>query len=109
MKKYQEKKLGPMANFLLPSLKLRQRELQREVEDTLLEKFGGFTVTSGAISGYWLDEHGDPMYGEHQEYKVAVRERADELKSYLAELCRKLDEDCIYLEVGDSAYFISAE
>jgi hypothetical protein len=105
--KYREKKLGPMANFLLPSLKLRQRELQREVEDTLLEKYGGFTVTAGSISGYWLDENGDPVYGEHQEYKVAVRDRAEELKAYLAELAGKLGEDCIYLEVGDEAMFIS--
>lgn len=104
---YREKKLGPMANFLLPSLKLKERDLHRELEDTLLQKYGGYTVTSGTISGYWLDDRGDPVYGEHLEYKVAVCDRADELKAYLAHLAAKLGEQYIYLEVGDEAMFIS--
>ncbi len=103
-----EKKLGAMANFLLPSLKLRERKLHKEVENFLLEEFDGFTVTSGMISGYWKDAEGNPTYGEHNEYKVAIREKAETLKSYLARLAFELDEECIYLEVGRESSFIYA-
>ena len=95
-----------MANFLLPSLKLKKLKLQADLEETLLGKFGGFTVTAGMISGYWIDEQGKSLYGEHQEYKVAIGAQEEELKTYLADLAKKLDEECIYLEVGGETFLI---
>jgi hypothetical protein len=101
---------GPIAAFLLPSLKLKQRSLEEKVHEFLLEEFGGYTATAGNIYGYWKDESGNVDYGEHKEYKVALLDdtRLPALERFLADIGTEMNEKCIYLEAGKEARFVNA-
>jgi hypothetical protein len=110
-----EERVGTVAAFLAPSLKLKERSvsgmpLEEKIHRFLLRRFGGYTATAGNIFGYWKDEHGNASYGEHKEYKVALVDdrRITILKSFLAEIAAEMEERCIYLESGKEALFIYA-
>ena len=101
---------GPIAAFLLPSLKLKHRSLEEKVHHFLLEEFGGYTATAGNIYGYWKDDNGGVDYGEHKEYKVALLDdtRLPALERFLADIAAEMDEKTIYLEAGKEARFVDA-
>lgn len=105
-----EQPLGKNVRFLLPSLKLKEPcpgggTIEQSVHAYLVEHFGGYTVTSGTVSGYWREEDGSQSYGEHREFTVALpNDRGlPELKNFLALTARRLCESCLYLEVAGSA------
>jgi hypothetical protein len=108
--------LGRMAVFLLPSLKLKQREkLGRTYEEIvhqfLMKHFGGYTASAGNIFGFWRNEaSGREWYGEHREYKVSFRgrDRVAMLQRFLARLAEDLGEESIYLEYGEDAWLVYA-
>lgn len=102
-----------MAVFLVPSLKLKQRDRSGQTDEEkihryLLERFGGYRAAAGNIFGYWKDDAGKESYGEHKEYKVALLDdnRLPQLKQFLSRVCREIGEECIYLETGKEAFFI---
>lgn len=106
--------LGRMAVFLLPSLKLKQRQkLGRTYEEIvhqfLMKHFGGYTASAGNIFGFWRDAaSGREWYGEHREYKVSFRgrDRVAMLQQFLARLAADLGEESIYLEYGEDAWLV---
>jgi hypothetical protein len=112
-----EKPLGKNVRFLLPSLKLKEPcpgggTIEQSVHAYLVEHFGGYTVTSGTVSGYWREEDGSQSYGEHREFTVALpNDRGlPELKRFLALTGRRLCESCLYVEVAGAALLLySAE
>ena len=110
-----EEDRGTIAAFLTPSLKLKDRAasglpLEEKIHSFLLERFEGYTASAGNIFGYWKDENGEVSYGEHKEYKVALKndEHIDVLKGFLAEVAEDMGETCIYLESGKEATFVYA-
>jgi hypothetical protein len=111
------KSLGKNVRFLLPSLKLKEPcpgggTIEQSVHAYLVEHFGGYTVTSGTVSGYWREEDGSQSYGEHREFTVALHDDRGlpELKRFLALTGRRLCESCLYVEVAGSAELLySAE
>ena len=105
-----EKPLGKNVRFLLPSLKLKEPcpgggTIEHSVHAYLVQNFGGYTVTSGTVSGYWREEDGSQSYGEHREFTVALPDDAGlpALKHFLALTGRRLCESCLYVEVAGSA------
>ena len=106
---------GRIAAFLVPSLKLKDRAasglaLEEKIHRFLLRRFGGYTATAGNIFGYWQDDQGQVSYGEHKEYKVALKDdrRIHILRRFLAEVAAEMHEKCIYLEAGKEASFVYA-
>lgn len=112
-----EQPLGKNVRFLLPSLKLKEPcpgggTIEQSVHAYLVEHFGGYTVTSGTVSGYWREDDGSQSYGEHREFTVALPNDCGlpELKRFLALTARRLCEACLYVEVaGSAALLYSAE
>jgi hypothetical protein len=106
---------GKIAAFLVPSLKLKQRSasgpaLEEKIHRFLLRRFDGYTATAGNIFGFWKDERGKVSYGEHKEYKVALKDekRIAILKRFLAKIASEMGEECIYLESGKEVVFVYA-
>jgi len=99
--------LGEAAVFLLPSLKLKKRvggaPVEEKVHRFLLETFGGYTAAAGNIFGYWVDQQGKQSYGEHRQFLVAVdgEENTMRLTKFLAEIGRELEEESIFLQLGN--------
>src|SRR5579875_141948 len=114
---HHEKPLGKNVRFLLPSLKLKEPcpgggTIEESVHVYLVEHFGGYTVTSGTVSGYWREEDGTQSYGEHREFTVALPDDRElpALKRFLALTGRRLCESCLYVEVAGFALLLySAE
>ena len=111
-----EQKMGKVVRFLLPSLKLKQagqrgRTIEEDVHLFLIETFSGYTAASGNLFGYWKNEAGQDSYGEHREFTVAAidEKKLDELKQFLSTLSARLDEECLYLEVGGQASLLYAQ
>ena len=110
---FRERRLGPAAIFLLPSLKLKgssQAGVSNEarLHTFLMDHFGGYTAQAGNIFGYWRSEAGADSYGEHRQFSVAFSDdtKAGVLKAFLATLACDLDEECIYLLVGNEIFLI---
>lgn len=107
---YFEKPLGKNVRFLLPSLKLKQPcsnniTVEQSVHDFLMTNFGGYTATAANLFGYWAEENGAFSYGEHREFTVALtgEEGLTELKQFLGDTTRTLQEKCLYVEVAGVA------
>lgn len=110
-----EQKMGRVIRFLLPSLKLKKagqrgRTIEEDVHAFLIETFSGYTATSGNLFGYWKNEAGQDSYGEHREFTIATDEdtRLADLKQFLSSLSARLEEECLYVEVGGEASLIYA-
>ncbi len=110
---YHETPLGKNVRFLLPSLKLKQPTangdtIEQCVHLFLMEHFGGYTATSANLFGYWKEEHGELSYGEHREFVVALPndKGLPELKAFLSQTARTLDEKCLYVEVAGVAVLL---
>ncbi|HEX4154658.1 MAG TPA: hypothetical protein VHY48_03510 [Acidobacteriaceae bacterium] len=113
---YREQPLGKNVRFLLPSLKLKEPcagggTIEESVHHYLVENFGGYTVGSATVSGYWREEDGTHSYGEHREFTVALpNDRGlDELKRFLGQTARRLCESCLYVEVAGCAVLLYSE
>lgn len=113
---YFEKPLGKNVRFLLPSLKLKQPcaggiTVEQSVHEFLMMHFGGYTATAANLFGYWKEEDGVFSYGEHREFTVALtgENGLTELKQFLGNTARTLDEKCLYIEVAGSASLLYGE
>src|SRR5947209_1339942 len=111
----EEKALGRLVCFLLPSLKLKNRgpdqvAIEERVHHFLVDSFGGYTAAAGNIFGYWKDRSGRDSYGEHREFPVSMTDdrQLPELKRFLADIARDLDEECIWLQEGQNTRLIYA-
>jgi hypothetical protein len=110
---YRKVSLGRMAVFLLPSLKLKARgqdgvPVEQRVHDFLIANFAGYTVETGNILGFWRDDGGQELYGEHRLFRVAFtsEDRVPELEAFLARVASEIGEQSIYLETGEDAWLI---
>jgi hypothetical protein len=113
---YKKESLGRMAEFLLPSLKLKSRGangemLEEKLHKFLLANFSAYTAQAGNIFGYWKDAHGHDHYGEHKLYKVSFEgvDRIPLLESFLGEMSAEMQEECVYFETGEDAWLIYPE
>jgi hypothetical protein len=108
--------MGPVAAMLLPIEKLklpspRGVAFEREIHEFLSTNLNGYTVASGNISGHWKDHHGNDLYGEHREYRVALPPSVtarQALEIFLGTLAHEMRETCIYIEYGGEAFLIYA-
>ena len=114
--RYSKESLGMMVVFLLPSLKLKQRDRQGEtledkIHNFLIKNFGGYTAASGNIFGYWKNKQGKEFYGEHKEYKVSFLDQTKipQLENFIATIGKEMQEKSIYLETGEHSWLLYPE
>ncbi len=104
--------LGRPAVFLVPSHKLRLPMKDQDVEtcirDFLMDKFGAFSTTMVPQFGFWRAEDGRVDYDECRRYEVSFlgKEPIGDLMRLLAEICKVIEEDCIYFKAGQYTYLI---
>lgn len=102
-----------MAVFLMPSLKLKQRDpdglaIEDRIHHFLMGNFAGYTVETGNILGFWKDGRGEEHYGEHRLFRVAFagKDRVAVLEEFLAGVASEIGERSVYLETGEDAWLI---
>lgn len=107
--------MGKTFVVLLPSVKMkslstRGTTFEREFHHFLMDHFGGYTVASGSITGYWKNDEGREECNEHRRYEVALAKRTDAtlLEKQLAGLALELGEKSIFCQTEEHALVIRA-
>ena len=109
------KRLGTVIQVLLPSLKMKSHSVRgvpyaSEFHAFLISRYGGYTVASGSITGYWLRSNQEEECNEHREYQIALKDQKalEGLSEYLSALARELSERTIYCQANGEAFIIEA-
>lgn len=110
--------MGETANFYLPAAKINDPRYGRDgrtvaelLEDFLIGNFGGFTHEVSQIRGKWVGDSGDKVFtDEHQRYEVALGDerKAAKFFSFMADMCRLLEESSIYVTCGGNSWLVTA-
>lgn len=110
---YEVDDLGRPGVFLLPSVKLKRfsmdgRTVEEALRDFLIANFGAYTETNVPYFGFWRDGGQNLVYDECRQYEVAFfgKERIPLLLAKLADICRIIGEDCIYVKAGQYAALV---
>lgn len=109
--------LGKLAVFYVPSDKMNDPRYGRDgltptqlFDRFFLEKFGGLTHEESNIRGQWTSADGQKIFTDrHQRYEVsfAGRKKTREFLDFLAEMCRLLGEESIYLAMGSRTWLVT--
>jgi hypothetical protein len=80
------------------------------IEDRLLALAGGFT-DAGTVRGAWRGPEGRVYRDTNREYRVAFSVGSDafiaQLRALVADTARELDQEAMFLAVGDRVEFVS--
>lgn len=98
--------IGRMAVFYLPSpLPVATRI---RVEKFLLDHFRGYTCQDVSTSGAWRSDNDEVVFDSNVRFEVsfAGKDRIPELVRFLREVCRDLDQDAIYLTMGEDSFLV---
>ncbi len=104
---YEIEDLGRPAVFLLPSHKLREKDVsgrtvEERLHDFLVEHFGAFTTTTVPYFGFWRNDGNTLVYDECRLYEVSFsgKDRIPLLLAELAAILPIIKEDCLYFKAG---------
>ncbi len=98
--------IGRMAHILVPITKIDNRLGNHTVREVLYnffsKEFGGFTEAP-LTWGFWNGKR-----EAHVEFTVSFegKHRIPDLFKFLGEICRGMEEECLYLEMGEDAYLV---
>ena len=111
--KVKKESLGKEAVFLLPSLKLEQRDqkgktIKDVIHDFIVKNFNSYTVETGNIFGYWKQRDGKIEYGEHRKFTVSFvgKNRIPILEKFIARIAYIIGEECVYFKTGEDTWLI---
>lgn len=99
---YREEYLGKPAIFLIPSFKLESIEF--EIHSFLMQNYGKAWNQTSNVKGYWMGK----VEGEYIKFEISFvgKEKIPNLKKFLAQICIKIGEECIYLITGADSWYI---
>lgn len=105
--------LGRPAVFLIPSHKLRKeidgQTVEELLQDFLLKEFGAFTSSLIPSFGVWSAQgRKKPVTDECRQYEVSFVgiDKIRPLLQKLADICRTIQEDCLYFKAGEDTCLI---
>lgn len=102
------KSLGHTAIFYLPSLKLDRYSEQLDAE--LIREYQGFTKINQSIEGHY--QMGSLIVkDDHVRYEVAFigDKKMFKFLNLLKKVCRDIQEQSIYVTIGECAYLIQPQ
>ena len=102
--------IGRMAVFFIPAQKLADRPAtQRWLESSLLSFYMGYTKMTQHIEGYYGIAH-EIVKDEHIRYEVSFpgKKQISHFVGLIARLAKELDEESIYLTMGQHSYLVTA-
>jgi hypothetical protein len=108
--------LGRVATFYVPAQKMDDPTFGRDgrtatqlFDEFFLEHFGGLTHEESKIRGQWTSPDGQKVFTDlHQRYEVTFsgKKKSREFVDFLSEMCRLLQEDSIYVTMGDRSWLV---
>jgi hypothetical protein len=116
--------MGKTANFYVPAAKMDDPRYGRDgltpgqmFESFFVANFGGFTHEESKIQGRWNggqaagEQAGKVFIDEHQRYEVAFAgsRKTTQFFAFLAEMCRRLEENSIYVTYGANSWLVGPD
>lgn len=95
-------------SFLVPVTDSRHRRMIPHVQDSLLNFFGGYSISEGLIQGAWKNHLGNVIHDTLRHFTIALPEKEiDKLRGILRIVCRQFGQDCVYFSVRGEVEFVS--
>lgn len=105
--------IGHMAIFYIPMAKLdASPNLDVSLHEFLMENYGAYTKAVAPVKGFWRSVGSKKIFLDvNYEYKVSYegKDRIPAFVEFLADICKKLEEEALYLEMGYMSYIVAPE
>jgi len=109
--------LGRTATFYVPAEKMDDpmfgqdgRTATQLFDEFFLQHFGGLTHEESKIRGQWTSPDGQKVFTDlHQRYEVTFsgKKKSREFVNFLSDMCRLLQEESIYVTMGDRSWLVT--
>ena len=108
--------LGKVTVFYIPSTKLDDpryfhgtQTARSAIHEFLMHRYKAYTQTPTPAKGYWVDESNQIVHDVMERFEVSFgsEEGFDRLIEFLVELCRRLNENAIYVTRGDRSFLVA--
>jgi hypothetical protein len=103
--------IGQMAVFYVPTSKLdvvRDNKTARQtLHDFFVEHYNAYTHEISKIQGFWKKQN-ILVRDEHERYEVSFEgmDRVLEFVDFLSDICKFIEEDSIYLTMGNKSWLV---
>jgi len=111
--------IGKMAAFYIPSNKLGKKEFGENGQtpkdmfhNFFMKNFNAYTHEKSGIEGFWREEKGAIVIDENERYEVSFLDNNEQLEKFikfLSKMCNLLNENSIYVTIGDSSWLVKKE
>jgi len=107
--------LGKVTVFYVPSHKLDHPRHSRNsltarqgIHEFLMSRYNAYTQTPTPVRGYWAAPDGELFHDVMERFEVSFGSESefDRLINFLAELCKRLDEQAIYVTRGERSFLV---
>ena len=108
--------LGKMTIFYVPSHKLddprfyeNMQPARSSIHEYLMHRYQAYTQTPTPVKGFWVNQENIPVHDVMERFEVSfnVESEFDLLIEFLVNLCKRLDEDAIYVTRGDRSFLVT--
>ena len=98
--------IGKVAIFYIPENKLT-KPVRNKLHDFFVKNYNAYTHEVSKIQGYWVKQN-KLIKDKHERYEIAFdgEQNLKKFVGFLSELCDIIEEDSIYLIVGDESYLV---
>ena len=109
--------LGKMTAFYVPSHKLDapgpvgEHTPRGAIHEFLIQHYRAYTHAPSPVKGFWLSDKGQVVHDVLERFEVSFGSE-DEFRSlvaFLQDLCRRLDEQAIYLTRGEVSFLVNRD
>lgn len=76
-------------------------ETLASINQAALTVFGGYTLDAVPRIGAWYDKDNDKVYTEPMRVMLIGADRAKQVESFAAHVCRLLKQECVYMAGPD--------
>lgn len=112
------RELGKVTLFYIPSHKLDDpsyfdgvQTVRYAIHEFLMERYRAYTQSPTPVKGYWVDQNGSFVHDVMERFEVSFGSEAefDRLIEFLIGMCRRLNEDAIYVTRGEHSFLVQRE
>lgn len=108
--------IGQRAVFYIPVKKLNEKYQQGAMlktaklifHDFFIKNYNAYTVDVQEAQGFWRKDYDDEETQDSSvRYEVSFEGEVGQFIDFLAEMCKLIGEECIYLTMGPNSYLVT--
>jgi hypothetical protein len=83
--------------------------IKQMLHDFFISNYNAYTFENSEIQGFWRRDFNSPIFDDRNvKYVVSFdgKDRVCEFIDFLSEVCYFIDEECIYLTMGQESWLV---